>query len=311
MKKVLITGGAGFIGGHLVDVYLKNSYQVVVVDKQPLSRKITNTNFQFYQQDITKTGIEQIIKQFHPNIINHHSAEIHVPQSFHNPIFYNQQNVLATIRLLELGKKYQIKQFIFASSTAVYGKVNQFPITENFTTKPTSFYGLDKLMAEKYIQLYAKYFTTTIFRYANVYGPRQTSSAEGGVVAIFAQNIINNKPVTIYGNGKQTRDFVYVKDVAQANLLASNKNIAGLMQIATNQEISVNYLYQIMQNLYNKNLQPRYLPPREGDVMRNVMTNHTAKQTLAWQVKYDIQKGLKETLESFKVYETSDNLTSI
>lgn len=294
-RKVLITGGAGFIGSHLVNTYLDGGYEVVVVDKKAKSDHSKSAPVQYYQQDITQPGLDVIFKRENPDIINHHAALIHVPDSFQNPVEYTRTNVLATINLLELAKQYKIQQFIFASSAAVYGNSETQPLTETMPTKPDSFYGLDKLLSEYYIQLYSQYFTTTIFRYANVYGPLQTSSAEGGVVAIFCQALSGGVAPEIYGNGNQIRDFVYVKDVALANLLASQKNVEGLMQVSTNRQTSINALLNLLISFSGQKLDPIYKPKRNGDILHSYLDNSLIKKNLNWEPVYSLKKGLWET----------------
>lgn len=298
-KKVLITGGAGFIGSHLVKTYLDGRYEVVVVDKKVKSNHSKSALVQYYQQDITQPGLDEIFKREKPDIINHHAALIHVQDSFQNPVEYTQTNVLATINLLELAKQYKIQQFIFASSAAVYGNSETQPLTETMPTKPDSFYGLDKLLSEYYIRLYSKYFTTTIFRYANVYGPLQTSSAEGGVVAIFCQALSRGIVPEIYGNGNQTRDFIYVKDVALANLLSSQKNVEGLMQVSTNRQTSINTLLNLLISFSGKKLDPIYKPKRNGDILHSFLDNAVIKRQLGWEPRYNLENGLQETWDYF------------
>ncbi len=294
--KVLITGGAGFIGSHLADHYVTAGYTVAVVDKQTtanldhLKNQVT-----FFKEDITTNGMESVFSTFKPDIVNHHAALIHVAKALNKPTEYTKTNVYGTIALLELSKRHQVKQFLFASSVAVYGDPNTFPISETQEPQPDSFYGLDKYLAECYISLYDKVFTTTIFRYANVYGPRQTSSAEGGVVAIFAKALAAKKAPTIFGSGLQTRDFVYVKDVARANVMASQKGIGGTMHISTGVETSINSLYNILQAQSQSPLKPHYGDARPGDVPRSVLANQHASLKLSWSPEYSLEKGLKET----------------
>jgi len=298
-QKVLITGGAGFIGSHLVQAYLEAGFAVVVVDKKAKPEIFSGTEIKYYQQDITVAGVEDIFDIEKPQIVNHHAALINVARSFKDTLSYTSTNVLATIKLLELAKKYQIRQFIFASSVAVYGNTKDLPIKETQPTQPESFYGLDKLLAEYYLSLYKPYFKTMIFRYANVYGPRQTASAEGGVVAIFCQSIAKNKPIFIYGSGEQTRDFVYAGDVAQANILASQQQTEGVMHVSTGTKTSINQLFQKLAKIAGFSQSAIYQVQREGDILDSVLDNSVIKQKLGWQVGTELDTGLCQTYDYF------------
>ncbi len=303
--KILLTGGAGFIAGHIAQKYLESGYQVFILDKKPekLLRQDLIGKVEYFCQDLTQKGVNEIFAKVKPDIVNHHAALISVPESQQIPVKYEENNVLATINLLELAQKHDIKQFLFASSVAVYGNPKKFPIKENFDCNPNSFYGLNKYICEKYINLFSHKFKTAIFRYANVYGPFQNSSAEGGVIAIFAQNLVNNRKSIIYGNGNQTRDFIFVEDIAQANLLATQKLFSGLINISSNKEISINKLYMLMQNLTNNKILPIYQKERAGDIKKSLLVNQKAKKLLNWMPNYKLEHGIKKTLTYFKNHE--------
>jgi UDP-glucose 4-epimerase len=304
--KILLTGGIGFIASHIAQTYLENNHQVFIIDKNPKSKlpACLKGQVKYFHFNLTKSGFEDIIHKMKPDIVNHHAALISVSQSQKHPTKYANNNVLSTYKLLELSQKYQVKQFIFASSVAVYGDTKNLPIKENTPLNPKSFYGLNKLSCEYAIKLFQNKFKTVIFRYSNVYGPRQDSSAEGGVVAIFARNLINQTTSTIYGNGNQTRDFIYVKDVAQANLLAIKNQSSGIFNISSNQETSINNLYQIMQKIAQSNSKANYQEGRLGDIYRSYLDNTKAKNLLKWQPEYSLEKGLKETIDYFKNVKT-------
>lgn len=307
--RVLVTGGAGFIGSHIVEAYIHAGHEVAVVDKKARGvLQYARTKIRYFQHDITQPGLETIFATFKPEVINHHAALIHVAESMTVPVTYADGNVVATIRLLQLSKVYGVKQFLFASSVAVYGETERYPIQETDPCKPISFYGLDKWIAEQYIRLLGKEMVTTIFRYANVYGPRQNSSAEGGVVAIFAKALgrrgtvsAPSGTVTIYGDGTQTRDFIYVKDVAQANRVATEKRIAGLFQVSTNTETSIQDLFNLIKKKNDREMTPDYGPRREGDIARSVLSNEKIKTVIGWQPEHSLEEGLRETVEYFKM----------
>jgi UDP-glucose 4-epimerase len=200
---------------------------------------------------------------------------------------------------LEAGKKSGISQFIFASSVAVYGNTDHLPIKETEPRRPISIYGVSKATAELYVGLYQESFTTTIFRYANVYGPRQDASAEGGVVAIFCEQLKKRQPVTIFGDGKQTRDFVFVGDVARASKQAILKRKGGIFNVSTGQATSINQLYTLLGRRAGRSDKPFHTKVRAGDIRQSVLDNHMAQEKLTWQPNLSLQEGLKLAWESF------------
>jgi len=242
----------------------------------------------FFHADITSPQINRIFSKFKPQVINHHAALVNVFQSMKSPTMDGKVNVLGTLNLLENAKKAKVKQFVFASSVAVYGEAKKLPIKENDPTAPISFYGINKLISEKYVSLHKNDFSTIIFRYSNVYGSRQDSSAESGVVAIFIQNLLKNKDCIVFGDGKQTRDFVYIGDVARANLLAAEKKTEGIFNISTNKETSILDLYKLLSNKIKLKGKIDFTKPRKGDIKKNVLDNGKAKRILGWRPKYDL-----------------------
>lgn len=231
--KILVTGGAGFIGSHIVDLYIKNGYEVVVVDDLSTGEaEYINPKAKFYKLDV-KSGVnelnvddfklEDIFKEERPDIVNHHAAQISVSASVKDPIFDAKENILGTLNLLQNCIKYGVKKFIFASTGgAIYEETDKLPVDENHTTKPLSPYGVSKLANENYLNFYKKIHNldSIILRYSNVYGPRQDPYGEAGVVAIFTQKMLKGENPIINGDGNQTRDFIYISDAVQSNLLA-------------------------------------------------------------------------------------------
>ena len=221
--KVLVTGGAGFIGSHIVDMLIEDGHEVIIIDNLSTGKKeFINKKATFYLLDINSPQLEQIFSKEKPEYVIHQAAQVDVALSIQDPVCDADSNILGTIRLLECCKKFKIRKIIYASSCAVYGETNDCSIHENFIVQPLSFYGASRYTSELYIQLNHKFSGTpyTILRYANVYGPRQTPKGEGGVIAIFMQKALKGEQPVIFGDGEQTRDFVYVKDVASANLSA-------------------------------------------------------------------------------------------
>lgn len=267
-NKVLVTGGAGFIGSHIVEKLLENNYNVIIIDNLSSGsiENIPNSDtLKFYQLNIEKDDLELVFQKEAPDYVIHLAAQTSVNFSISHPYYDANMNVMASIKLLELCKKYNIRKFITASSAAIYGNPKYLPIDENHPTEPMSQYGLSKLTMEKYIKLSG--IPYIIFRFSNAYGPRQKSSKESGVVAIFNNAMKNNEPINIYGDGEQIRDFIYVEDIANICIKAINSNVENeIINFSTNKGVSLNQLFKVMKSLYNYTLNANYLPERIGDI---------------------------------------------
>ncbi|MGM0601956.1 MAG: GDP-mannose 4,6-dehydratase, partial [Bacillota bacterium] len=203
-----------------------------------------------------------------------------------------------TLNLLEMAKEFAVEKFIYASSAAVYGEPDYLPVDESHPVNPDSPYGISKHTPEHYIINYSRFnnLQYSILRYANVYGPRQDASGEGGVIAIFADRMAQNKKPIIYGDGEQTRDFIYVGDIARANLSALNSDCSGIFNISTEKEISINSVAAVFNKLLNKNLEPEYRPERPGDIYKSYLSNKKARKKLNWNVKRSFTEGIEKTL---------------
>lgn len=297
--KVLVTGGAGFIGSHTAELLLDEGYEVIIIDNLSQgSLKNIPPKATFYHTDINSPDIEDIFKKELPDYLIHMAAQINVSKSIENPTNDAYINVLGTLHLLANAKKYGVKKFIFSSSCAVYGETEDIEISEEHPIQPLSFYGASKNAAELYIKLYSQlhHIPYTILRYANVFGPRQTSTGEGGVVAIFCNEFINHRNPIINGDGEQTRDFIYVKDVAKANLAAIQNGHNETFNIGSNQKISINRLYTLMRENFNSSFTSRYQPRKDGDIRFSCLNNSKAKEKLNWNTSYSFTKGLQETI---------------
>ena len=300
--RILVTGGAGFIGSHIVDKLLQNDYKVIIVDNLSsgsLENLPCNSNLKFYQKDILTDDLSEIFETEKPDFCIHLAAQTSVIKSIENPINDAELNITGTIKLIEHCKKYNIKKFVTASSAAVYGQPQYLPVDETHQTKPISYYGLSKLTMENYVKLSC--IPYLIFRFANVYGPRQASSKESGVISIFNDYMIKSEPINIYGNGEQIRDFVYVEDIAEICTLAikNDKFINQTLNISTNKGVSINELFNLMKNLYKYPLNATHLPTRVGDIKDSILSN-TNLITLTPNYQFtDINNGVKKLREYY------------
>ncbi len=298
---MLVTGGAGFIGSHIVDRLINDGYEVIVLDNLTTGNiKNVNPKAKFINCDV-RDNLEDKINFKDVEVIFHQAAQINVRVSVDNPIYDANINVLGTINILNLMRKYDIQKIIFASSGgAVYGEPEYLPVDENHKISPLSPYGLSKYAGEEYIKLYNRLYNIEycILRYSNVYGERQDPRGEAGVISIFIERIINNKRPVIFGDGNQTRDFIYVGDVVDANILAMNwKN--EIVNIGTGKETTINELYNIISRELNFKDKPIYDKPREGEVYRIYLNIDKAK-SLGWQPKTTLQEGIKRVINWFK-----------
>ncbi len=300
--KVLVTGGAGFIGSHIVDLLIANGHQVTIVDNLSAGRKENvNPKAEFYNLDITSTELEKAFKQS-PEAVIHCAAQIDVNLSISNPKQDADINIGGTLAILKLCRKYRIKRFIYLNSAAEAGDPIEFPITENTPISPISPYGISKAAAHQYIRILSRQYgiSAISLRLSNVYGPRQGTTGEGGVVSIFGKGLHNQKNATIFGDGEQTRDFIYVEDAAEAILKALTSIQEGQYNVGTGIETSINKLFKVMSELTESEKVPAYAPARPGDIRRSVFSIGKIKKELNWEPKTTLKEGLKKTLESLK-----------
>ncbi len=299
LNKVLITGGAGFIGSHIVDKLLENNYSVVVLDNLSSGTKAnlqSSSDLKFYCINIEKDDLDKIFEIEKPDYVVHLAAQTSVNYSISNPYIDADMNILSTIKLLEICKKHSIKKFIAASSAAVYGNPKYLPIDEQHPAEPMSPYGLSKLTMEKYIQF--SDIPYVIFRFSNAYGPRQRSSKESGVVAIFDNAMKEERQINIYGDGTQIRDFIYVEDIADICVKTLKFDIKNeVINFSTNKGVTLNELLEEMSKIYRYGLKANYLPERAGDIKDSILSN---KKALAIFNGIDFTKlsdGLKKLKE--------------
>lgn len=303
--KVLVTGGCGFIGSHIVDILVDNGYNVVVVDNLSTGKRANvNKETKFYNVDLTSTELKKVFKKESPDFVSHQAAQVNVRHSIKNPLFDAQNNILGGVNLLECCKDSEVKKVVYASSGgAIYGNPAYLPCDENHPIKPISPYGVSKFAVEMFLNYYYQIFGLEYcaLRYSNVYGPRQDPKGEAGVVAIFINNLLNKEQCIINGDGNQTRDFVYVKDVANATLLAfKDKCKCCAINIGSGKEISINEIYKKISELVGSNKPPVHGSAIKGEVDHIYLGVKLAKRVLGWKSEFELDTGLKETIKWFK-----------
>jgi UDP-glucose 4-epimerase len=300
--KVLVTGGAGFIGSHVVDKLIQECCQVVIVDN--LSTGLLeniNPAAQFINMDIRSNQILELFIAEKFDFVIHLAAQTMVHKSLEMPDYDCDINISGTVNILEACRKTSVKRIVFSSTAAVYGNVTTLPVIEAAQKEPTSFYGLSKLTCENYLSLYNQVYGLEymILRYANVYGERQGDGGEGGVISIFARKINQNQPVLIFGDGSQTRDFIYVGDIANANYQSLLSTCANqVCNVSTQTETSVNMLIEYMEAVAGKTIIKKHNDKREGDIYKSFLSNVTAQETLEWQPYMPLLEGLAKTYKS-------------
>jgi len=304
MKKVLVTGGAGFIGSHLVDELVSRGYQVIVIDNLSTGKKENlNPRAKFYKLDIQDSKISDVFQEEKPEIVFHLAAQINVRKSVEDPIENGKNNIMGSLNLLENCKKFKIQKVVFSSTGgAIYGDANIIPTPEDYIESPLSPYGIEKLAVDKYLNYYYRVFGLPYIslRYANVYGPRQNPKGEAGVIAIFIDKMLSGQQPIINGDGKQTRDFVYVKDVVRANLLALSKSQVGIFNVGTGRETNINSIFQELRKLINSDFKEIHGPAIPGEQKRSCLDYSKIKKELGWEPQYSLEEGLKETVEWFR-----------
>ena len=303
--RIIVTGGAGFIGSHIVDAYVAEGHEVMIIDSLwehgGGRRAHVNARASFTHMDIREQNIEKIFKEFKPEIVSHHAAQHSVAISSRDPKLDADVNVMGLLNVLDTSVKHGVRKVIFASSGATFGTPERYPITESTPQRPTSPYGITKMVAEHYLRFYRaeRGLAYTALRYGNVYGPRQDPNGEAGVVSIFIGKFLKNEGVRIDWDGEQTRDYVYVKDVAELNVLALEKG-DGEYCIGTNVKTSVNQIYRTLVEITGVEAPTTQGPRRPGDARDAQFNPALAKKDLGWRPKTKLIDGMRETYEYFK-----------
>ncbi|MFC4596613.1 NAD-dependent epimerase/dehydratase family protein [Cohnella hongkongensis] len=299
--KVLITGGYGFIGSHVADRFFKEGYEVFIIDNLSTGNKANvQIKHRGYTLDVTDPKCEEIFRAYRFDTVVHLAAQISVSKSVVNPQLDTESNVLGTVNMLDLSVKYGVKRFIYASSAAVYGLSEALPHQETKSADPIAPYGMSKYVnefyAEKWQDLYG--LSTIGFRFSNVYGPRQNSGGEGGVISIFMNNMLKGKPLQVFGDGEQTRDFIYVEDVADALYRSVNASHTGVYNLSVNRPDSVNDIIRYLSEI-RPDVQVQHQPPRQQDIRHSQLDNTSIMRDLDWSPLYNLKEGLERTYAYF------------
>jgi UDP-glucose 4-epimerase len=302
--KILVTGGAGFIGSHVVDEYVAAGHDVMVVDDLSSGkRENVNPKAAFHRLDILDPATADLVRTERPDVVNHHAAQMDVRRSVTDPVFDARVNVLGTIGLLEAAQQAGVRRFLFVSSGgAVYGEQEAFPAPESHPTWPVSPYGVSKRSGELYAHFYSVEYGLPFvaFRYANVYGPRQDPHGEAGVVAIFVGKMLRGEPVTINGDGEQTRDYVYVGDVARMSRLALESDATGPVNVGTGVETDVNTLAERLRVVTGSDSEIGHGPAKAGEQRRSVVDVRRAAEVFGWRPEVSLDEGLRRTVAFFR-----------
>jgi UDP-glucose 4-epimerase len=302
--KVLVTGGAGFIGSHVCDQFVARGAEVLALDNLSSGKKENlDPKVRLAQLDIRSPEAARLIESERPEIICHLAAQMDVRRSVEDPAFDAEANILGFINILEGARRGGVKRIVFSSTGgAIYGEQDVFPAPESHPTRPVSPYGVSKAAGELYLGYYrAQYgLSYAALRYANVYGPRQNPHGEAGVVAIFSQRLVAGQGCTIFGDGKQSRDFVFAKDVARANALATETDYVGPINIGTAVEHDINALYRMLADAAGVAAPPQYAPGKPGEQRRSVIDYALAHKLLAWEPTVPLSEGLRQTVAFFR-----------
>jgi UDP-glucose 4-epimerase len=298
--KILVTGGAGFIGSHVVDLFIARGFEVVIVDNLSTGRESNiNPKAVFYKMDIRDSGLADVFAQERPDYVSHHAAQMDVRRSVAQPLFDAEVNILGSINVIECAQKFQVKKFVYISSGgAAYGEPEYLPCDEKHPINPICQYGASKHTVEHYLYMYRVNYGLeyTVLRYPNVYGPRQDPKGEAGVIAIFIGKMLANEPVVINGDGEQQRDFVHVSECANANFLALNAP-SGIYNLGSGYGVSVNQIFAALRKITGYPRDAIHGPAKLGETRVIYLDATLAFKEMGWKPVIDLEEGLRRTLE--------------
>jgi UDP-glucose 4-epimerase len=305
--KVMVTGGAGFIGSHVVDAFVEAGHDVIVVDDLSTGRASNlNPKAKFFRIDIRDAALAQVFASERPEVVSHHAAQMDVRKSVADPLFDADVNVRGSLNVLECARLYGTRKIVYVSTGgAVFGEPEYLPCDEDHPIHPLCQYGVSKHTVEHYLYLYQHLYGLeyTVLRYPNVFGPRQNPQGEAGVIAIFIGKMLAGGQVVINGSGEQERDFVYVTDCARANLLAAAHGNGRIYNIGSQTGVSVNQLFRQLQSLTQYAMEPRYGPAKAGETFKIYLDSRRIQKELGWQMTVPLNEGLSRTVEYLRVYE--------
>lgn len=307
--KALVTGGCGFIGGHLVESLHEMGVETHVVDMEAPRVRPLPKGVHFYQMDIRSETVRHVIAHVKPDILFHFAAQVDVNTSMRDPLYDANMNIVGTLNLLKAASDSGVQHFVFASSSAVYGESADGQSSETDAAKPVSYYGLSKWVAEMYIQRFHqdRQLPYTIFRFANVYGPRQSAKAEGGVISIFVNRLNHGDALTIYGDGMQKRDFIFVGDIVRANLLAMKRGATNdIYNVSTGRPVSILDLADNLSIIHTGEVVVNHEEAKIGDSRFSCLSNEKIKKTLGWVPSVQIEEGLRLTYEAYSQTKVND-----
>ena len=302
--KVLVTGGSGFIGSHLVDALIDRGHQVVIVDNL-CTGFINNVNpaAKFYQMSVCDQELAEIFQQEKPELVNHHAAQMIIKKSVENPMFDAQENILGSLNVIHHCIQFGVQKLIYSSSGgAIYGEPKYLPVDEEHPISPISEYGVSKHTVEHYLHLYGlrNGLNYVVLRYSNVYGPRQNPGGEAGVVAIFASQMLRGERPTIFGSGDKTRDYTHVFDIVEANLLSMEHGEKATYNLGTGVETSDQEMFDALAKALGYTGSPLYVPARPGEIHRICLDSSKAQQELGWKPRFTLGEGLSQATEYYK-----------
>jgi UDP-glucose 4-epimerase len=303
--RILVTGGAGFIGSHVAEAFARAGHEVMALDNLARGKRANlPAGVRLCEADVRDAdALDRAFADFRPEVVDHHAAQVSVRDSVADPLFDAEVNVLGGLKLLLACQKHGVNRFLFASTGgAIYGEQDVFPAPEDHPARPLSPYAIGKLAGEKYLFFFERTYGLkwTALRYSNVYGPRQDPNGEAGVIAIFCRRMIAGRDPLINGDGGQTRDYVYAGDVARANLLALEKGVTGPVNIATGIETDVNAVFRALRGQINPAINEVHGPQKPGEQRRSVLDPTRAQKTMGWAPEVTLVDGLKKTVQFFR-----------